>query len=153
MFSRRHVEADLTNPAVHRSRCCIQKPPSTSARCFSQFPSLPFPKLLAASFIHQTWPSCVHKRNTEKSATTAHEYERIIRKVPFPHLKLPLDGSGSHEQHPTGFCRNPTRATEHQLEHHEGFYLPLTPTSLCFGNKDSLEVCRSKYAVLGRNKP
>lgn len=104
-------------------------------------------------FFHQTWPSCVHKRNTEKPVTTALESKRVIRKVAFPHPKLYSHGSGSHKQHPTGICPKSHKSglnINSSITKISAF--PPIPTSLQCGNKDSLEVCRSKHAVLGRNK-
>lgn len=85
-------------------------PRATNAQLnsFHEFPLLPSQSCWQPLFLHQTWPSCVHKRNTEKSVATAHGCESIISKAAFPHLKLCLDGLGSHEQHPAGFCPNPT---------------------------------------------
>lgn len=71
----------------------------------------------------------------------------------FPHPKLHLDGSESHKQHPTGMCPKSYKSDlniNSSITKISAF--PPTPTSLQFGDKDSLEVCRSKHAVLGRNK-
>lgn len=119
--SRREAGADAVVPGVQLiiSQALHPTParPSRSHMHLSSmflpvsFPLFPSQSCWQPFFSHQTWPSCVHKRNTEKSVTTAHEYERIIRKVAFSHVKLCLDGSGSHEQDPTGFCPNLTRAS------------------------------------------
>lgn len=121
--------------------------------CFFHSASFSLCKAVVSLFFHPTWPSCVHNRNLEKPVTTALEYERVIREVAFPYPKLHLHGSKSHKQHPTDIC---TKSSKSSLNINSSItkisaFLP-TPTSLRFGDKDSLEVCRSKHAVLGRNK-